>query len=71
MNPWALLIILLGILLVIVGVKGSQHSIVAAITGHSASGASSGSSSSSASAPAPIPRNLTPGMPDFTPGKTS
>lgn len=33
MNPWAFLIILLGIIIVIVGVKGTQHNITSAITG--------------------------------------
>jgi len=32
MNPWGLLIIALGILLMIVGIKGSQHNIASAIT---------------------------------------
>ena len=36
MNPWALLVILLGTILIIIGVKGSQHNIAAAITGHTA-----------------------------------
>jgi hypothetical protein len=35
-NPWGILITALGILLVIVGVKGSQHTLVAALTGHTA-----------------------------------
>lgn len=32
MNPLGLLVVALGILLVIVGVKGSQHSLVSALT---------------------------------------
>jgi hypothetical protein len=32
MNPVGLLVIALGILLVIVGVKGSQHNLVSALT---------------------------------------
>ena len=36
MNPWALLVILLGLALIIIGVKGSQHNVVPAITGHPA-----------------------------------
>jgi len=32
MNPWALLIIAIGALLIIVGVKGTQHHIASAIT---------------------------------------
>lgn len=39
MNPWALLVILLGIVLVIIGVKGTQHNITSAITGHGTGGA--------------------------------
>lgn len=38
MNPWALLVILLGIVIVIIGVKGSQHNIASAITGHNLTG---------------------------------
>lgn len=33
MNPWALLVILLGVMLVVIGVKGTQHDIASAITG--------------------------------------
>lgn len=36
MNPWALLVILLGLLLIIIGVKGSQHEVVTTITGKTA-----------------------------------
>jgi hypothetical protein len=32
MNPVGILVIAIGILLVIVGVKGSQHNLVAALT---------------------------------------
>jgi len=32
MNPLGILVIALGVLLVIVGVKGSQHNLVAALT---------------------------------------
>jgi hypothetical protein len=35
MNPWALLVILLGLVLIIIGTKGSQHDVVSAITGKS------------------------------------
>jgi hypothetical protein len=34
MNPWALLVILIGLTLVILGVKGSQHNAVSALLGH-------------------------------------
>lgn len=33
MNPFGLLVVLLGILLIIIGVKGTQHQIAEAITG--------------------------------------
>ena len=33
MNPWALLVIIIGIVLVITGVKGTQHNIGSVITG--------------------------------------
>lgn len=38
MNPWALLVILLGVMLVVIGVKGTQHDIASAITGKAAAG---------------------------------
>lgn len=54
MNPWAFIVIALGILLIIMGVKGTQHNIASALVGHqtnsgsnttaSSSGASSGTS---------------------------
>lgn len=44
MNPVGFLVIGLGILIVIVGVKGSQHSLVAALTHKPVATASSGSS---------------------------
>jgi hypothetical protein len=33
MNPWGILVLALGILLIIVGVKGSQGGLVSALTG--------------------------------------
>jgi hypothetical protein len=33
MNPWALLVIILGLVLIITGVKGTQHNIGKVITG--------------------------------------
>lgn len=33
MNPWALIIIIAGLLVLIIGVKGSQHNVVHAVTG--------------------------------------
>lgn len=35
MNPWALVVIGIGILLVIIGVKGTQQNVKGAITGSS------------------------------------
>lgn len=48
MNPWALVVIAIGILLIIIGVKGTQHNIAGAVVGHPAgkpptSGGGSGS----------------------------
>lgn len=41
MNPWAILVILIGIVLIVIGIKGTQHNITSAITGipHSGAGA--------------------------------
>lgn len=33
MNPLGLLVLALGVVIIIVGVKGSQHNLVAALTG--------------------------------------
>lgn len=33
MNPWGLFIILIGLVLIVIGVKGSQHNILAAVKG--------------------------------------
>jgi len=33
MNPWGLLLTALGIIVIIIGIKGSQHNIVAAFKG--------------------------------------
>jgi hypothetical protein len=33
MNPWAFLVIGIGIVLIIIGIKGTQHNITSAITG--------------------------------------
>jgi len=41
MNPWALVVIALGILLIIIGAKGTQHNIAGAITGNNKSNQSS------------------------------
>jgi hypothetical protein len=42
MNPWGLLFVGLGILLIVIGFKGSQHGVIQAFTGKSASTASAG-----------------------------
>lgn len=44
MNPWALLVILLGVMLVIIGIKGTQHDIASAITGKQAATPGTGGS---------------------------
>lgn len=54
MNPLGLLVLALGVVIIIVGVKGSQHNLVNALTNRSAAAAttaatSTGSSSSSSS----------------------
>jgi len=36
MNPWGLLILALGVVIIIVGFKGSQHKLVSAITNNPA-----------------------------------
>lgn len=36
MNPWAILMIGLGLILIVIGVKGSQHEVIAAFTGKNA-----------------------------------
>jgi hypothetical protein len=54
MNPWALLAILLGIVLIIIGIKGTQHNIAGVITG--------GSGQQSPTTPTKPPLHL-PGLP--------
>lgn len=46
MNPWALVIIGLGILLIIIGVQGTQHDIAGAVTGSSKTSSTSKKSGS-------------------------
>lgn len=48
-NPFGLLVLALGVIIVIVGVKGSQHNLVAALTNKKQAGTSTASSSSSSS----------------------
>lgn len=38
MNPWAFVVIAIGILLIIIGVKGTQHDIASTIVGHKTQG---------------------------------
>lgn len=33
MNPWGLVLIGLGLVLIVIGVKGSQHNVIAAFKG--------------------------------------
>jgi len=56
MNPWALLVILIGIVLIVTGIKGTQHNIAGAITGKGQQPVTA----------APPPNKLVP-----TPGKTA
>jgi len=42
MNPWALVVIGIGIMLIIIGVKGTQHDIASAITGSAGKSKSTG-----------------------------
>ena len=44
MNPWALVILGIGVLLIIMGVKGSYENVVQALTGHKGSASSSSGS---------------------------
>ncbi len=34
MNPWAFVVIAVGLMAIIIGVQGTQHDIASAITGH-------------------------------------
>ena len=49
MNPLGLLVLALGVLVIIVGVKGSQRNLIGALTNKGASSSTSSSTSSSAS----------------------
>lgn len=33
MSPWGIVLILLGIMMIIIGVKGTQHNVIAAFKG--------------------------------------
>lgn len=45
MNPLSLLLIGLGLIMIYIGWKGSQHTVIADLLGHGATGSSSSSSS--------------------------
>jgi cytoskeletal protein RodZ len=45
MNPWGLVVILLGGFLIVIGVKGSQHQVLSAITNKPYTGSTNNSSS--------------------------
>jgi hypothetical protein len=49
MNPLGLLVLALGVVIIIVGVKGSQHNLVNALTNRSAAAAKTAASTSSSS----------------------
>lgn len=42
MNPWGLLLIGVGLILIIIGFKGSQHGVIQAFTGKTPAAASAG-----------------------------
>lgn len=45
MNPWAFIAIALGVIFIIMGIKGTQHNITGAITGHNTTPPASGGGS--------------------------
>lgn len=47
MNPLGLLVLALGVLIIIVGVKGSQHNLVAALTNKKQAASTTSSNTSS------------------------
>lgn len=49
MNPLGLLVLALGVVIIIVGVKGSQHNLVNALTNRSATSAKTAAATSSSS----------------------
>jgi hypothetical protein len=49
MNPLGLLVLALGVVIIIVGVKGSQHNLVNALTNRSATAAKTAASTSTSS----------------------
>jgi hypothetical protein len=49
MNPLGLLVLALGVVIIIVGVKGSQHNLVAALTNRKQQASTAGSSNPSSS----------------------
>lgn len=38
MNPWAFIAIALGIVVIIIGIKGAQHNVASALVGHTTAG---------------------------------
>ena len=55
MNPWALVALGIGVLLIIIGVKGSYGNLVDAFTGHKYNpGTSGGSTTNPPLAPGPL-----------------
>lgn len=54
MNPLGLLVLALGVVVIIVGVKGSQHNLVAALTNKKQTASATSSSSNN-----PIPKGVT------------
>jgi hypothetical protein len=67
-NPWGLVVSGIGVLLIVVGVKGTQHRIVAAITGKTVNVPSQHSGSGSGSNPLPGWSGPVPQVPPIGPG---
>lgn len=62
MNPLSLLLIGLGIIMVYIGWKGSQHSVLASLTGHaSTAGAQPAGGSNTPGNATPTPSKASPG----------
>lgn len=38
MNPWGFVAIALGVILIVIGIKGTQHKVTGALTGHQTGG---------------------------------
>lgn len=59
MNPLGFLVLALGVVIIIVGVKGSQHNLVAALTNKKQTGQSSGTTTQDVTVPSTAPTGAT------------